>query len=1112
MPFLAPLFTAIGGAIAGISAWAAASPILAGVVQTAFGIAAKYALSAIFKPQEKARASRLEVEYGSDLARSVGMGYYGTAGHWVYRNAYGRGNRAIQDVFVVSHFRITDVPRIRYQGVWVNIAGLPNDPNDPMLGCKVPGIDGDVWIKIYRGSMTQVADPGLIAYANPAGRWTATDRGIGVSYVIVTQSLNRNKQTSPQQLFFEVKGAPLYDWRLDTTAGGFGPQRWTDQSTWVFSESPVLMQYALERGFFNGTQKMVGKGVSASRLPLAKYTLAANICDELVTPAGGGPQVKKYRAAIIATSGANSTHDANMQPLLESMAGAWVETVDGEYPIAGAEQLVSFTITDDDIMPEEPYRFSAKTPRVELINTVSSTYPSPEKFYAMVPASTRIDATALAEDGGETLASAIPYEAVIYSEQCDRLSDIAIRAARYQGNAEIVISPMYLELAVPGRWIQWNSARNGNMTWQILSVTKGPLNQSTGARNIYLSLREISNGVFDPTAYITDPPGIDPVGDGVYLAEVQNFIASPILVTSTSDEKIPGVRLTWDAINDITVTGVYIEYWPVTDPTQVFKKIAEADITSITLVEGLTSLSDWIVRTRLIVNPERPVAFSGNYPFTTLKAVSSLFPIDVDDLNNDLIANFQSIASNEREVARQLEEVSSRLANMNLDNFSDKMEIRTEIKLSNDNVTAAYTDLIQVYVGPTSALVQQVTTLKTQINDPVTGLNASAANILTLQSGVSSLNGQVTVLATTTNSLTSQINDPTTGLAATASNVATLQTNVTTINGQITSMSTSINTLNSQVNDPVTGLNANATNISALTTTVTSINGVVTAHTTSINGLTAQVNDPSTGLIANSTAISATTVTANTALSQSGTNATNITTLTSNYNSVSATGTFQITTKAAPSGWTASIAMETRINTGATFRRAGLYLDSTATLARVSIVADQFILTDNTNSFPAFSMIGGQLYMTGNVNIQSAIIGNLQVGTSNIAVGATTSFVQFGFPSSVPNDGNRDISRVVTFPDPATTPGVILRVDGTMTGTQHPTRDGGSLSVSVLVNGSTIGAQQIPVARGLRATCNCFGTWTPPSGTTSATITLRANTGNQSESGLCVVTVNKKSN
>jgi len=277
-----------------------------------------------------------------------------------------------------------------------------------------------------------------ICKANPAGRWTVNDRGVGVSYVIVTQGLNRNKLQSPIVPLFEIKGAPLYDFRKDTTVGGSGSHRWDTQSTWEFSENPVLMEYALERGFFNGTQKMVGKGVNASRLPVAKWSLAANIADENV----GSPATKRYRAALIANDGSNSTHDANMTPLLEAMAGSWVELVDVEYPIAGAEQAVAFTITDTDLVRGEGLRFTAKTPRSELINTVSAKYPSPAKFYETVSATQRNLTDALAEDG-ELLASAIEYDAVTYSVQVDRLADIALRAARYQASADVCILPQW---------------------------------------------------------------------------------------------------------------------------------------------------------------------------------------------------------------------------------------------------------------------------------------------------------------------------------------------------------------------------------------------------------------------------------------------------------------------------------------------------------------------------------------------------------------------------------------------------------------------------------------------------------------------------------------------
>src|SRR5690606_19177867 len=139
------------------------------------------------------------------------------------------------------------------------------------------GIDAQIWIKLYKGTMDQVADPGLIANANPAGRWTADHRGAGVAYAVVTNYLNREKLSQPWQAFFEIEGAPLYDWRKDSSIGGSGAHRWNDPSTWEFSENTAVQAYNLERGFWNGTELMVGKGVSPARLPLAEWTLAANV-------------------------------------------------------------------------------------------------------------------------------------------------------------------------------------------------------------------------------------------------------------------------------------------------------------------------------------------------------------------------------------------------------------------------------------------------------------------------------------------------------------------------------------------------------------------------------------------------------------------------------------------------------------------------------------------------------------------------------------------------------------------------------------------------------------------------------------------------------------------
>lgn len=739
MPFLAPVAAWVGSVITGISAWAAASPILAGIAQTAFGIAAKYAASRLTAKKPKATSSRLETEYGADLTRFVGMGVYAYAGNHVFRNTYGKGNTNVQDVYVLSHFNINKVRRVKVLGEWITVEDKPYNANTGYA------LTDRVAIKIYLGSMAQTADAFLISKSQ--GRWTSDMRGAGVAYAIVTTFLNReSKYTSPIQPIFEIEGARLYDWRKDSTVGGSGLHRWNDQSTWEFTENGVQMMYALERGLFNGTQKMVGKGVHFSKLPLSEWSLAANIADELVVPEGGGPSVPRYRASVMAQSGSGSNHDSNMQPLLESMAGSWVERVDGEYPIAGAEQPIAFTITDGDLVREAGYRVSLKLPRSELINTVAIKFPSPESFYEMVPGTTRVDNAALVEDG-EELASAITYESVIYSEQVDRLADIAIRAARYQGNAEITIHPKYLDLAKVGKWFTWNSVMYGTISWQIVSVTLGPLSDR-GARNIRLGLREIAPGVFDRTAYVNDPPGppVPIVPD--FLAEVQNPGEVPNLVTGATGTTLPGVIFTWDAIDDLTVIEVEISYRPVDQPTKIFKKTVRSDITSVQVTEGLTSSTLWQWQTILITDPQRTVAASAWRNFMTLQGgMADIYPIDVTKLAQDLQDYLEWSGNTNREIWRQLEEIGTHFADQELNNYQERREIVISLSARTDQVEANYKQEILVATGPDSAIARSITTLNAAINNPATGLAANANAISGLQTRVSTAEGNISASA-----------------------------------------------------------------------------------------------------------------------------------------------------------------------------------------------------------------------------------------------------------------------------------------------------------------------------------------------------------------------------
>ena len=771
MAFFSSIATAISSGIAAISAWAAASPILAGIANSAFAVGLKYAANALFPPKTPSTSSQVETEYGTENPRTVVLGTCGVAGRHRYRNNYGAGGRNFEDVYELASFRITAVPRVQYNGAW---RVLTNPDADGWYWVPNEGSSGDnydsVRVKFYYGTMDQQAEPVLIANSRPAGRWTVAHRGAGVAYAVVLSQLHKKGQglAAPAKLVFEVVGAPLYDWRKDSSVGGFGPHRWNDQSTWEYSDNNAVQIYNLERGFFNGNQKMVGKGVRAARLPMAEYTQAANICDEIMSDGS-----KRYRSHMIAKDGPGSNHDANLTPLLEAMCGSWVERVDGEFPIAGAPQAIVATITDDDIKKGAPFRFTKKRKRTELINTVAATYVSPEDFYETKDAATRIDLGARAEDR-ETLASTIPYGAVTDKRQVDRLADIALRGARYQASAEITIHPKFLDTVKEGRWITWVSEEYGTYTFQVGSRTLGP-HGSDGVRDIAITLQEISNGVFDPTAYATNPPNIIVVPPPDYLAEVQNFVATPNVVQAEGGGLLPGVSLRWDAIEDISVASVRIEYWPVANPSQVFTKTVSSDILVVQIVEGLTSETDWRVRTTLVVDNGRSVAPSGVTSFRTLQAGGD-FIADLEHLGQDAKDVFKQLGGQVSEFFQRLEQLGEAIT---LEGAVSQIE-RDSMRV---DVGSAYAEISQersVRATQDEAIAQTVTTV-------AAGVASNAAKIIEEQtaraSGDSAIASSVTALTATVG-----------GNTAAIANEATARSNADgTLASQITGVSATFN-------------------------------------------------------------------------------------------------------------------------------------------------------------------------------------------------------------------------------------------------------------------------------------------------------------------------------
>ncbi len=210
---------------------------------------------------------------------------------------------------------------------------------------------------------------------------------------------------------------------------------------------------------------------------------------------------------------------------------------------------------------------------------------------------------------------------------------------------------------------------------------------------------------------------------------------------------------------------------------------------------------------------------------------------------------------------------------------------------------------------------------------------------------------------------------------------------------------------------------------------------------------------------------------------------------------------------AAPSGYAARYGVTAAVNDGA-YRAASLLLDVPANPAlptRVIVQAGQFVVAsdDGATIKQPFTVTGGVLYandirvntlsafssVLGNVDISSAYIGTLTVGTSNIDPGAITAAAS----DVLPGNGSVDITLTHGLGSPRVQVDVVGKVfSGTSTDQQYVSftlrnvTDNADIETFLVFSKTTPAAG---AARLLGATTYLFN---PPSGRTQTTFRLTA--------------------
>jgi hypothetical protein len=201
----------------------------------------------------------------------------------------------------------------------------------------------NLWVWFRTGSETTAAFPEIAALSST---WNAKVRkGRGIPAIALRIKVTEALDGKVEPLF-QVKGAKLYDPRLDTTAGGSGAHRIADPTTWAWSENPILAAlFYLIGAKVNGKTKM-GMFVPTARIDLETFATEASVCEETVAVKAGGT-IPRYTCNGVLVP--EATHRDNLRQILSACAGS-IDASDGSYQVfAGAWRAPSMTLTEADV-------------------------------------------------------------------------------------------------------------------------------------------------------------------------------------------------------------------------------------------------------------------------------------------------------------------------------------------------------------------------------------------------------------------------------------------------------------------------------------------------------------------------------------------------------------------------------------------------------------------------------------------------------------------------------------------------------------------------------------------------------------------------------------------
>jgi hypothetical protein len=391
------------------------------------------------------------------------------------------------------------------------------------------------------------------------GKLTGADRFEGMAVAVVDLFYDPDIYTQGRPNITAVmRGARVYDPRLDGTRGGTGPQRADDSSTWTFSENPALHALHFAR-------HVQGFGMSLAELRLSDFVRAADVCDvptvfTLRKTDGSTTTVTlpRYRCGIVIK--AEGSRREPWEQIMKTMAGRWGWA-------GGTLRMRAGAVSGPKVFELQPswiaqrldeggepdgsavVRITNGVTREQRINRVTGRCVNPDERYQALPYPAVQDAVAIAQDGG-TYPLEEDYDGVNHPAHAQHLGTVAIRqtqaALRMQTSCNL--SAYRLELFDYGGV----TLPRFGMTSKGVEVTGWRWHPAEG---VALTLAEIEPAMFEP---VEELRGVDPAPNSAlpppwFVAPVTGVVVTSGTVPLVDGSMLTRTQVSWDAVAQVGV-------------------------------------------------------------------------------------------------------------------------------------------------------------------------------------------------------------------------------------------------------------------------------------------------------------------------------------------------------------------------------------------------------------------------------------------------------------------------------------------------------------------------------------------------------------------------------